>query len=76
ANRFLKQHPEVNLRTENPKELKRQAAEDPITLPAWYKESNRIVAIYNIIVGEIYNYNKIGVRLGIGKKEKLIITLK
>ena len=32
ANRFLKRHPEFSLRTENPKELERQAAEDPIAL--------------------------------------------
>ena len=33
------------------------------------------MGIYNIIVGDIYNYNKIGVRLGIGKKEKVITTI-
>ena len=44
-------------------------------LAAWFKEYNYIVGIYNIIVGDIYNYNKIGVRLGIGKKEKVIITI-
>ena len=33
------------------------------------------MGVYNIIVGDIYNYNKIGVRLGIGKKEKVIITI-
>ena len=27
-------------------------------------------------MGDIYNYNKIGVRLGIGKKEKVITTIK
>ena len=26
-------------------------------------------------MGDIYNYNEIGVRLGIGKKEKVIITI-
>jgi hypothetical protein len=38
----------------------------------WFKEYNYTVGVYNIIVGDIYNYNKIGVRLGIGKKEKVI----
>jgi hypothetical protein len=33
------------------------------------------VGIYNIIVGDIYNYNKIGIRLGIGKKERVITTI-
>jgi hypothetical protein len=33
------------------------------------------VGVYNIIVGDIYNYDEIGVRLGIGKKEKVIITI-
>ena len=33
------------------------------------------MGIYNIIVGDMYNYNKVGVRLGIGKKEKVIIII-
>ena len=33
------------------------------------------MGIYNIVVGDIYNYNEIGMRLGIGKKEKVIITI-
>ena len=28
------------------------------------------------MVGDIYNYNKTGIRLGAGKKEKVIIALK
>ena len=27
-------------------------------------------------MGDIYNYNNIGIRLGVGKKEKVIIALK
>ena len=27
-------------------------------------------------MGDIYNYNKTGIRLGVGKKEKVIIALK
>ena len=27
------------------------------------------------MVGDIYNYNEIGMRLGIGKKEKVITTI-
>jgi len=44
-------------------------------LAAWFKEYNYIVGIYNIVVGDIYNYNKTGVDLGVGKKEKVIITI-
>jgi hypothetical protein len=33
------------------------------------------VGVYNIIIGDIYNYNEIGVYLNIGKKEKIIITV-
>ena len=33
------------------------------------------MGIYNIIIGDIYNYNKTGVRLGIGKKKKVITTI-
>ena len=40
-----------------------------------FKEYNYIVGIYNIIIGDIYNYNKTGIYLGIGKKEKVIITI-
>ena len=34
------------------------------------------MGLYKIIVGDIYNYNKMGIRLGVGKKEKVIIALK
>ena len=34
------------------------------------------MGLYKIIVGDIYNYNKIGIRLGIGKKKKVITALK
>ena len=33
------------------------------------------MGIYNIVVGDIYNYDETGVCLGIGKKEKVIITI-
>ena len=33
------------------------------------------MGIYNIIVGDIYNYNKTGVCLNISKKEKIITTI-
>ena len=72
---FLQWHPEFSLCTKNPKELKRQAAEDPIALAAWFKEYNHTVGIYNIMVGDTYNYDETGVRLGIGKKEKVITTI-
>jgi len=32
--------------------------------------------LYGIEVGDIYNYNKTGICLGMGKKEKVIIALK
>ena len=35
-----------------------------------------MVGLYKIIVGDIYNYNKTGIRLGVSKKEKVIIALK
>ena len=42
---------------------------------AWFEEYNYTVGIYNIIVGDIYNYNETGVRLGISKKEKVITII-
>ena len=76
ANRFLKRHPEFSLCTENPKELERQAAEDPIALSRWYEDYNHIVGLYEIMVGDTYNYNETGIRLGVGKKEKVITASK
>jgi hypothetical protein len=73
--RFLQRHPEFSLRTENPKELERQAAEDPIALAAWFEEYRRTIGVYDIMVGDTYNYNEIGVHLGIGKKEKVITSI-
>jgi len=76
TNRFLKRHPEFSLHTKNPKELERQAAEDPIALSYWYKDYNHVVGLYEIIMGDTYNYNKTGVHLGTDKKEKVITTSK
>ena len=76
TNRFLKRHPEFSLYTENPKELKRQAVEDPIVLLQWYQDYNNTVGLYGIKVGYIYNYNKTGIRLRRGKKEKVIMASK
>jgi hypothetical protein len=50
--------------------------EDPIMLLQWYQDYNNTIGLYGIKVGDIYNYNKTGVRLGKGKKEKVIIALK
>jgi hypothetical protein len=72
---FLRRHPEFSLHTENSKEFERQAAEDPITLAAWFEEYRRTIGVYDIMVGDTYNYNETGVRLGIGKKEKVITTI-
>jgi len=35
-----------------------------------------VVGLYEIIVGDIYNCNKTGIRLGVGRKEKVITALK
>jgi hypothetical protein len=35
-----------------------------------------VVGLYKIIEGDIYNYDEIGIRLGVGKKEKVITALK
>jgi hypothetical protein len=50
--------------------------EDLIVLLYWYKDYNWVIGLYEIMVGDIYNYNKIGVRLGVGKKKKVITALK
>jgi len=34
------------------------------------------VGLYKIIAGDIYNYNKMGIYLGVGKKEKVITAAK
>ena len=35
-----------------------------------------MVGLYEIMVGDTYNYDETGIRLGAGKKEKVIIALK
>lgn len=75
-NRFLKYYPKFSLYTKNFKELKRQAVENLIALLYQYEDYNYIIGLYKIIVGDIYNYNKINIRLGVGKKEKVITALK
>ena len=45
-------------------------------LSQWYQDYNNTIGLYKIEVGDIYNYNKTGVHLRKGKKEKVIIALK
>jgi len=35
-----------------------------------------VVGLYEIMVGDTYNYNETGIRLGVGKKEKVITASK
>jgi hypothetical protein len=42
----------------------------------WYQDYNNTIGLYGIEVGDIYNYNKTGVYLERGKKEKVIIASK
>jgi hypothetical protein len=72
ATRFLKAHPEYTVRLEVPRELDRQAAENPDEIQAWFEELNRTVGQYDIQITDTYNYDETGVRLGQGKKEYVI----
>ena len=42
----------------------------------WYQDYNNTIKLYRIKVKDIYNYNKTGIYLGKGKKEKVIMALK
>jgi hypothetical protein len=71
--RFLQDYPRFAYRTDNPKELAREAAEDRVALTGWFAGLKETIEVNNIEVRDTYNYDETGVRLGIGKKEKVIM---
>ena len=70
---FLQDYPQFVYQINNPKEFAWEAAEDHITLIGWFTGLKEIIEVNNIKVHNTYNYNKTGIQLGIGKKEKVII---
>ena len=72
ATRFCKCQ-KVILKTEVPKEAKRQAAEDPVFVKKWFDALGRDIKKYAIQHEDIYNIDESGIRIGQGKKEKVFI---
>ena len=63
----------VILKTEVPKEVKRQAAEDPVLVKEWFDALGRDIKKYSVQYKDIYNIDELGVRIGQGKKEKVLL---
>ena len=72
ATRFCKRR-KVILKTEVPKEAKRQAAKDPLLIKEWFNALGRDIEKYAVQHKDIYNIDKLGIRIGQGKKEKVLI---
>ena len=72
AIRFCK-HRKVILKTEVPKEAKRQAAKDPILIKEQFNALGRDIKKYSIQHKDIYNIDELGVYIGQGKKEKVLL---
>jgi len=70
---FLQDYPRFVYRIDNLKELAREAAEDRVALTGWFAGLKETIEVNNIEVRDTYNYNKTGIWLGIGKKEKVIV---
>lgn len=72
--RFIDRYPEFQLRSQNPKEQEREAAEDSDVLEHWFREWEDVIIRYSVLPSDTYNYDEMGVRIGISKKQKVITT--
>jgi hypothetical protein len=72
ATRFCKRR-KVTLRTEVPKEAKRQAAEDLVFVKEWFDTLGRDIEKYAVQYEDIYNMDESDVCIGQGKKEKVLV---
>ena len=72
AIRFYKRW-KVILKTKVPKEVKRQAAKDPILIKEQFNILGRDIKKYSIQYKDIYNIDELGVYIGQGKKEKVLL---
>ena len=72
AIRFCKRQ-KVILRTEVPKEAKRQAIEDLVLIKEWFDVLGRDIEKYTVQHEDMYNIDKSGVCIRQGKKEKVLV---
>ncbi|ERF74893.1 hypothetical protein EPUS_09099 [Endocarpon pusillum Z07020] len=66
-------HDVFMLQSDSPKELDRAAAEDPVVIDRWYTSFIGKIQRCAIQPGDIYNCDEGGFRIGIGKREKIIV---
>ena len=72
STRFCKRR-KVILRTKVPKEAKRQAAKDPVLVKEQFNALGRDIKKYAVQYKDMYNMDELGVYIGQGKKEKVLI---
>ena len=63
AIRFCKRR-KIILKTEVPKEVKRQAAKDPVLVKEWFNALGKDIKKYAVQHKDIYNIDELGVYIG------------
>ena len=67
--RFLKRNPQYKIRRQKPLASQRKNAHEPEAILDWFKRYKAICKEYGIYVGDIYNFNETGFRIGVGKSQ-------
>jgi len=63
--RFLKSHPEFQVRKTTPKELKRLASTDPKIFEKYFAALGKLITEYGVDPHDIYNMDECGFRVGV-----------
>ena len=70
--RFLQAHPQFQIRKQHSLDIARKNAHDPDDIRAWFRGYQNVYIEYGIEEGDIYNFDKTGFRIGVGKSQWII----
>lgn len=73
--RFLKRHPDYQVRTQKAMEKDRKQAENRSNISLWYQELSEMIDYYGINREDVWNMDETGFMIGYGRNE-LIVTKK
>jgi hypothetical protein len=76
SRRFLKRHSEYIKRKLKPLIHDRKNTHNPTDIRIYFEKFKAAYDFFGIQIGDIYNYNKTGFRVGIGRIYKVITRLK
>ena len=72
SRRFLSRHPEYFIRKQPTIDVNRKNAHQPEDIHNWFERYQAVCNEYKIEIGDIYNFDETGFRIGVGRDQWII----